>query len=164
MLIAANEHIAEGYMASGEAPPVPLWRRGLAYWWYVWGLSLCYSANRAADRGLYAAGVRSFERAARLWPSMARARYRSGLIRGRELGQYHAALDDLAATTALEPEWPEPYLQRGLFQRFHGDNAGALADLRRYLDLGGDEYWRGEAQRQVEQIQAEQHVGGLGGR
>jgi tetratricopeptide (TPR) repeat protein len=151
-------------MASVEVPSTPLWRRGLAYWWYVWGLSLCYSANRAADRGLYAAGVRSFGRAARLWPALARAHYRSGLIRGRELGEYRAALDDLAAATALEPEWPEPYLQRGLFQRFHGDSDGALADLERYLELGGDEYWRSEAQRQVEQIYAErQHVSGPSG-
>lgn len=142
-------------MAQDDAPTGSLWRRGLAYWWYVWGLSLCYSANRAADRGLYEAGVRAFARAARLWPTMARAHYRSGVIRGRELGEYRAALSDLAAAAALEPDWPEPYLQRGLFQRFHGDSAGALVDLEHYLTLGGDEYWRGEAQRQVEQIYAE---------
>ena len=143
-------------MAHNSAPGVSLWRRGLAYWWYVWGLSLCYSANRASDRGLYAAGARAFGRAAQLWPAMARAHYRSGLIRGRELSEYRAALADLAAATALEPEWPEPYLQRGLFQRFHGDNTGALADLQQYLELGGDAYWRSEAQRQIEHIQAEE--------
>ncbi|MBC8077720.1 MAG: hypothetical protein H7Y32_16710 [Chloroflexales bacterium] len=142
-------------MTRDDAPTASLWRRGLAYWWYVWGLSLCYSANRTSERGLYEAGVRSFARAAHLWPTMARAYYRRGLIRGRELGEYRAALADLTVTTELDPEWPEPYLQRGLFQRFQGDNAGALADLERYLALGGDQYWRGEAQRQVEQIYAE---------
>ena len=142
-------------MASNTVPTVSLWRQGLAYWWYAWGMSLCYNANRFSDRGLYEAGVRAFERAGRLWPAMAKAHYRSGLIRGRELGQYRDALADLATAAALEPEWPEPHLQRGLFQRFRGDNAGALADLERYLALGGDEYWRAEALRQVEQIHAE---------
>lgn len=37
----------------------------------------------------------------------------------------------------LAPGWAEPYLQRGLFERFHGDQRAAMADLERYLEVQG---------------------------
>ncbi|MCG8347504.1 MAG: hypothetical protein MI924_06955 [Chloroflexales bacterium] len=134
---------------------ISFWRKLLARFWYVWGLSLCYNGHRMAERALYENGVRAFARAARLWPSYARAYYRSGLIRGRELGQYSAALSDLAQAIALQPDWPDPYLQRGLFHRFNGAPSAAIADLQRYIDLGGEGYWRGEAERQISMLRAE---------
>ena len=33
--------------------------------------------------------------------------------------------------------------------RFHGDPRAAIADLQRYIDLGGDAPWRDEAERQI---------------
>src|SRR5262245_45961769 len=144
------------HMVSTKQTDPPLWRRALAYWWYVWGLSVCYSGNRALDRSFYVAGVRSFGRATRLWPGYARAYYWRGLIRGRELGEYEQALVDLGSAIALAPEWAEPYLQRGLFRRFHGgDTAAAITDLESYLRLSDNTYWRGEAQRQIDQIYAQ---------
>ncbi len=134
---------------------VPFWRRALAQWWYLWGLSLCHAGHRTVDRSYYEGGVRSFQRAIRLWPTFARAYYRSGLIRGRELGLYTAAVIELGRAITLQPEWPEPYLQRGLFHRFNGNPAAAINDLQRYLELGGDGYWRGEAERQLAQLHRE---------
>lgn len=134
---------------------VSFWRRLLARWWYAWGLSLCYNGHRTADRSFYEEGVRAFARAVRTWPGFARAYYRSGLIRGRELGEYRLALNDLGRAIALLPDWPEPYLQRGLFYRFHGEPAAAIVDLQRYLDLGGTGYWRSEAERQIALIRAD---------
>ncbi len=133
-----------------------LLRRTLAYWWYIWGLSICYSANRMVDKGLYASGVRSFQRAIRLWPQFAGAYYRSGLIRGRELGEYNGALIDLGRAILLEPEWADPYLQRGMFQRFQGQSAAALADLQHFVGLAEEGYWKQEALRQIEALRAEQ--------
>ena len=46
-------------------------------------------------------------------------------------------------------------VQRGLFQRFHGDQQSALADLQRYLALAHDPNWRAEAERQIAMIQTE---------
>lgn len=134
---------------------IPLWRRALAYWWYVWGLSICYRANRMVDRETYAVGVRSFVRAAHIWPTFAGAYYQAGLIRGRELGEYTEALDDLSRAIALEPEWPAPYLQRAIFQRFHNAPGAALADFQRFVALADNGYWKQEAQRQIDTLLAE---------
>lgn len=135
-------------------------QRIVARCWYAWGMSLCYYGNLAAERSMYAGGVRAFQRAVRTWPGFALAYYRSGLIRGRELGEYSAALVDLDRAIRLDPAWAEPYLQRGLFHRFHGDYPAAIADLERYLTLADDGYWRSEAQHQLEQARQEQQVAG----
>ncbi len=139
------------------APATPsLARRLLARWFYLWGLSLCYSGNSRADKASYRAGATSLQRAARLWPEFAAAHYQLGLIRGRELGEYHAAVANLERASALRPEWPEPYLQRGLLHRFNGAPDAAVAELRRFVELAPAGYWRDEAQRQITIIEGEQ--------
>jgi regulator of sirC expression with transglutaminase-like and TPR domain len=90
-----------------------------------------------------------------IWPGFAGGFYRRGLIRGRELGQHRTAITDLTRAIELYPEWPEPYLQRGLFERFHGDPHAAITDLERFIGLGGDRGWRGEAERQLVTLRAE---------
>ena len=55
----------------------------------------------------------------------------------------------------INPQWPEPYLQRGLFERFHGDLRAALADLQQYVAISDDSFWRNEAERQIAMIQAD---------
>lgn len=141
-------------------PSVPLWRRALAYWWYAWGLSHCYWGIRTAEQGFFRAGIRAFDRAVSIWPGFAGGYYRRGLIRGRELSQYQQACADLSKAIEFYPEWPEPYLQRGLFERFHGDPHTAIADLQRFLDLGGGRGWRGEAEHQIAVLRAELGEGG----
>lgn len=126
-----------------------LWKRLLARWHYAWGVSLCLAGHRMADRSYYAAGVAAFTRATRAWPTFAPAYYRRGLIRGRELGEYRAAIADLERAGGLRPEWPDPYLQRGLFHRFNHAPAAALAELRRYIALAPPGFWRDEAERQI---------------
>lgn len=140
-------------MPDSAAPP--LWGRIRARWWYLWGLSLCYSGNRSHEQSFYRAGVDSFGRALRIWPAYAAAHYRRGLIRGRELGEHRAAIIDLTRASHLRPDWADPYLQRGLFQRFHGDPRAAIADLERYIALAEPGYWRDEAGRQIDQLRME---------
>jgi tetratricopeptide (TPR) repeat protein len=130
-------------------------RRLGARCWYLWGLSVCYSANVAGSRALYGAGAWSFARAAALWPAFAQAHYQLGVIRGRELGQFPAAVAALDRASALRPDWPEPYLQRGLLRRFNGEPRAALADLRRYGELAPPGHWRDEAERQIVALEAE---------
>jgi len=142
-------------MGSDRSPALSRLRRSRAWLWYVWGLSLCYRGNRSAERRLYRAGIASFGRATVLWPEMAPAFYRRGLIRGRELGEYGPAISDLQRASALRPDWPEPYLQRGLFHRFHGHAAEAIPELRRFVELAAPGFWRDEASRQLELLRAE---------
>jgi tetratricopeptide (TPR) repeat protein len=130
--------------------------------WYAWGLSLCYTGHRTAERSYYEAGVEAFKRAASLWPQFAPAHYRSGIIKGREMGHYRAAIIDLDRATNLSPEWPEPYLQRGLFHRFNNSPAEAISELERFIELGGSGFWRGEAERQLMLIRADQAERGEG--
>lgn len=144
-----------------EPAETPFLARLLARWWYLWGLSLCYSANTSASVALYRDGARSLARAARIWPGFARAHYQLGVVRGRELGEYRAAVDDLQRAMMLRPDWPEPYIQRGLLHRFNGAPAAAAVDLRRYLELDPDGYWRDEAERQLEALRAELGDAGL---
>jgi tetratricopeptide (TPR) repeat protein len=136
-------------------PTATLLQRLRARLWYAWGLSLCYTGHRTAERSFYEAGVGAFKRAAALWPGFAQAHYRSGIIKGREMGHYRAAIIDLDRATSLSPEWPEPYLQRGLFHRFHGEPPEAIAELERYVALAGAGYWRDEARRQIDMLRAE---------
>jgi tetratricopeptide (TPR) repeat protein len=138
-----------------QTQPIALWRKTLAYWWYAWGLSWCYWGIRWSSPSFFRAGIRSFDRALRLWPGFARGYYRRGLIRGRELNDHAAGIADMRRAIDIDPEWADPYLQRGLFERFHGDQRAALADLKRYLAIASDPFWRGEAQRQIALIEAE---------
>ena len=142
-----------------EGNDIAPWRRFLAYWWYAFGLSWCYWGIRTAEQSFFRGGIRAFDRAIRVWPDFAAGFYRRGLIRGRELSQHRQAIDDLTKAIELDPGWPEPYLQRGLFQRFHGDPHAAIEDLQRFLDLGGDREWRGEAERQIAMLRADMEEG-----
>jgi tetratricopeptide (TPR) repeat protein len=136
-------------------PSAPLIARLSARWWYLWGLSVCYSANSTANADLYRSGAWSFARAARLWPAFAQAHYQLGVVRGRELGEYHGAVANLEQASALRPDWPEPHLQLGLLHRFNGAPAAAIAALRRYLELAPDGYWAAEAERQIAAVEGE---------
>jgi tetratricopeptide (TPR) repeat protein len=138
-----------------EEQTVPAWRRWLAFWWYIWAQSFCYWGIRTAEQVFFRIGISFYTNALQVWPGYVMARYRRGLIRGRELGEYREAHEDLTSVIALHAEWPEPYLQRGLFQRFHGDPHAAIADLQQYLALGGEPYWRFEAQQQITMLREE---------
>ena len=142
-------------MTDTPEPEIARWRRALAYWCYAWGLSWCAWGIRGANQSFFRAGIRSFDRALRLWPDFARGYYRRGLIRGRELNEYAAGIADMNRAIAINPQWPEPYLQRGLFERFHGDLRAALTDLQQYVAISDDAFWRGEAERQITMIQVE---------
>jgi tetratricopeptide (TPR) repeat protein len=108
-----------------------------------------------ANQAYFRAGIRSFDRALRLWPAFARVIYRRGLILGRELNDHAAGIADMTRAIELAPDWPDPYLQRGLFERFHGDQRAALADLRHYAAIAADAFWRAEAERQIVSIRAD---------
>lgn len=134
---------------------ISVWRQTMAQLCFVFGQSTCYWGIRTAERGIFRLGLAFYSWALALWPEYALAYYRRGLVRGRELGQYREALRDLGEAIRLEPDWPEPYLQRGLFQRFQGNSRGAMSDLEQYLILGGEVYWRLEAERQLRIIREE---------
>jgi tetratricopeptide (TPR) repeat protein len=138
-----------------DSAQLPLITRLLARWWYLWGLSVCYTASRTHDRGLFRAGVASFGRALRLAPSFAEAYYQRGSVCGRELGAYEPAVADLSRAIELDPAWPDPYLQRGLLYRFNGNPAAARADLAQYLVLAPEGAWRDEAARQLAALEDE---------
>lgn len=141
-------------MPEESSPPSPI-RQGLAYWWYIWAQSCSYWGIRTAERSFFRAAVALYGYAISAWPAFARGFYRRGVIRGRELSQHREAIADLTRAIGLDPEWPEPYLQRGLLQRFHGDPNAAIDDLRHFLELGGEPYWRIEAERQISMLRDE---------
>jgi len=142
-------------MPDAPEPNIATWRRWLAYLWYMWGASLAYWGLRTAETGFFRAAEGAYSRAIGVWPTFSSAYFQRGVIRERELGQRTAGLLDLSHAIKLTPEWPEPYLRRGLIRRFHGEPDGAIADLERYLELGGDSSWRGEAERQLVALRAE---------
>lgn len=138
-----------------EQTPITWWRRIAAYWLYSWGQALCYWGIQTAEAWFFRAGVGAFGAAIRTWPEFTHAYYRRGLIRGRELSEHTAGIADLTRVIELSPEWAEAYLQRGLFQRFHGEPRAAIADLEQFLRLGGELYWRLEAERQLRMLREE---------
>jgi tetratricopeptide (TPR) repeat protein len=132
-------------------------RRLLARWWYIWAQSLTYWGHQLVSRRLYDSAVDAYGRVLISSPGHAQAYLRRGALKGRELQDYVGAVEDLSAAIALRPDWPEPYLQRGLFHRFHGPATASLAvaDLRRFLELSGPSSWRAEAERQIAMLEAE---------
>ncbi len=142
-------------MTTPPGETVAVLRRGLAYWWYALAQSACHWGLRTLEPELFRMGVGMYSRALRAWPEFAHAYYWRGRIRGRELHEHQAAIADLTSAIDLDPEWPEPYLQRGLIQRFHGDPHAALSDLEAFLARGGEVYWRIEAERQITMLRAE---------
>jgi tetratricopeptide (TPR) repeat protein len=138
-----------------EQTPIAWWRRIAAYWLYACGQTCCYWGIRTTEAWFFRSGVNLFSMAIRVWPEFSGAYYRRGLIRGRELSEHVAGIADLTRVIQLSPEWPEAYLQRGLFQRFHGDPHAAIADLEQFLRLGGELYWRMEAERQIRMLHEE---------
>ncbi len=138
-----------------EASLPSFWQRLQAGWWYLYGLSLCQIGLRTVDREVYRQAVRAFDRSLAVWPDLATVLYQRGLIRGRELGEYHAAIRDLEAATRIRPDWPDPYLQRGLFHRDRNHSRAAIAELTEYVRLAPPGFWRTEAERILAQIQAE---------
>lgn len=132
----------------------PLWRRCLAYAFYVWGLSLNQWGLRTGDRSFYDGAIGSFSRALAIWPAFAMAYFRRAIIYSRELGQHTQGLDDLGRAIASAPERPEFYLHRGLILRFHGDQTAAAADLQHFIALNPNSSWRAEAERQIAQIES----------
>jgi tetratricopeptide (TPR) repeat protein len=147
-------------MEQQDAPAVTPLRRALAYWWYIWAQSCCYWGIRTMERSFFRTGVSFYGAALRTWPGFATAYYWRGVIRSRELSEHLQGIADLTHAIELEPEWPDAYLQRGLIQRFHGDQQAAMADLQAFLSLGGELYWRLEAERQIAHIRSEQDSDG----
>lgn len=134
-----------------------LLRLALSRWWFAWGQSTTYWANRLVSPRLYTEAVGSFSRATVYDPAWPRPLLRRGTIRGRELDDYAGAIRDLTQAIELAPAWGEPYLQRGLLQAFRGHHAAqqAIDDFERFLELAPDHSWRDEAGRQIGRLQAE---------
>jgi len=88
--------------STGDQQP-GLWQRIRAYWWYAWGMSSCYWGIRSAEQALFREGIRSFDRALKIWPEFAqviRAISRRSACRNRKL-------------TTVSEFGDEPQLARG---------------------------------------------------
>ncbi|HEY1012727.1 MAG TPA: hypothetical protein VGE07_08495 [Herpetosiphonaceae bacterium] len=132
-------------------------KRALSRWWFAWGQSTTYWANRMVSPRLYEEAVGSFTRATEYDPAWPRPLLRRGTIRGRELADYAGAVRDLTRAIELATQSPEPYLQRGLLHAFHGLHAAerAIDDFERFLELAPAHSWRDEARQQIGRLQAE---------
>jgi tetratricopeptide (TPR) repeat protein len=105
--------------------------------------------------------VRSYGRAVAHDPAYTQAFYSRGVLYWREVGNPHAAVQDLTRVLELEPSWAEAYFNRALAYRMLGELDLAAADLCSYLACGTDDYWLASAQRQLDEL--EQEMGEQGG-
>lgn len=142
-------------MAEPVADTTPALRRYLAYFWYMWGASLCYWGLRTTDRRLFRGGVAAYARATRVWPAFAGAHARRGTILSRELNQHQEGIAAVSQAIVLAPEHADYRLRRGLIARFHGNAQTALEDLEYYVAHGESTSWREEAQRQIALLREE---------
>ncbi|MBC8162129.1 MAG: hypothetical protein H7Z42_13030 [Roseiflexaceae bacterium] len=132
-----------------------LFQRLRARMWLLWGLSLNQWGMITSQRWFYTGAIGAFSRAANAWPGFAEAYLWRGVVRSRELGEPAEGLRDLDTALLNAPDWAEAYLRRGLLCRFHGLPSEAASDLRRFLALDLHSPWRGEAERQLAQLQIE---------
>lgn len=130
----------------------------LARVYFAWGQSCTYWGNRTLSKKLYRWAVGSFTRAATLAPHWPKPVLRRAVVRGRELDDYAGAVRDLSILIDANPEWAEPYLQRGLLHSFHGLQAAprAITDFDLFLKYADPEHsWRPDAERLTERLRGE---------
>ncbi len=140
---------------------VPLWRRGLAWVFYLRGTTFRFWGNWLHDLRNYQRAVDEFSRALRLNPGMVDTLYSRGVLYWRELRNAYRAIQDLTLVMELSPGWAEAWFNRAQAHQLRGDYDLAIADLEQYLTISKDESWRINAQTQLtllRELQAEKQA------
>lgn len=135
-------------------PKIPIY----AKLWFAWGQSCTYWGNRTLSKQLYRWAFNAYTRAQIYAPWWGMPVLRRAVIRGRELDDYAGAVRDFGDLINLDPEWAEPYLQRGILHSFHGLHAAprAIADFDQFLKLAPATHnWRVDAERLTERLREE---------
>lgn len=70
------------------------------------------------------------------------------------LHQPEHALADYNEALRLNPGFEQAYYGRGLVYEELGEPDQAIADYRKFLQISTDSYWRGEAQKRLDALQA----------
>jgi len=128
-------------------------RRIRARFYNLRGANHRHLGNSYADLDEYDLAVRDFSKAIALDPSYAEAYYNRGVLYWREFGNYYRAIRDLTRVIELAPHWAEAHFNRGLAYKLRGDHERAIADFRRYLQIGRDAFWLGAAERQLRELE-----------
>ncbi|MBN1484316.1 MAG: hypothetical protein JXA37_06295 [Chloroflexia bacterium] len=130
------------------------WNFLLSWWWVYWGLFNRALGNRRRSRYAYTRSVACFSRALGHMPDDAQVYLWRGTLYWRELDRPAQAEADLDRALELNPRLAEAYLNRAFVRQYRlpPDRAGAVRDLRAYLEYGRDTYWRQVAQQQLQQL------------
>jgi Tfp pilus assembly protein PilF len=99
----------------------------------VYGLLALAQAGNGED----AEALKSFRRAIRLEPKSANHLYNRGLFHIQR-GRIEAGMDDFDAAIVANPAFRQAYFNRGVVRLRAGKTAEAIADLKRFRDLGGE--------------------------
>ena len=99
----------------------------------VYGLLALAQAGNGED----AEALKSFRRAIRLEPKSANHLYNRGLFHIQR-GRIEAGMDDFDAAIVVNPAFRQAYFNRGVVRLRAGKTAEAIADLKRFRDLGGE--------------------------
>lgn len=108
--------------------------------------------NAYGNRQEHCAAVGNYTRAIALDPAYTYAYFSRGVLRWRELGEYEDAIKDLSRVIELDPAWTEALFNRALSYRMNMQYQEAIADLKRYLEVGTDEYWLESTRRQLAEL------------
>jgi tetratricopeptide (TPR) repeat protein len=84
--------------------------------------------------GSYRSAIQHFDRSIQIWPHLAVAYYRRGIAH-HLLNETDAAIADLGAAIAENPQFGAAYTERGTILRDRGDRQGALADFDRAVQI-----------------------------
>ena len=128
-------------------------RQLIARYYYSWGLSHRYVANRFGLEWEYDRAARYFSKAIRWDPGYARAYLDRGILNWRELDNPRQAVHDLTLAHTLNENLTEARFNRGVAHQELGTYDRAIADFKAYLEVGEHPHWRGYAEAMIKELQ-----------
>ena len=98
--------------------------------------------------------LQDLDRAIELSPELLAAYFNRGAIHFSS-DSFDLALKDFDSCIAIDPHQAGPYFNRAAARDALGDRAGAIEDIKRFMEIAGDSSWQDTAQQLLDKWQSD---------